>query len=155
MAELDETRRFRGTVTVTVPLAPERAMPLFTARGERLWVPGWEAGFPAGEPLGDEVEGTVFVTAADDRTTIWVVAARSDRSVRYVRTTPGIWAGSVDVRQRGADAGERTAVDVTYDLTALSDEGARELTRFAAAFEREIGQWEDLIREALVAGRLD
>jgi hypothetical protein len=41
--------RFRDTVTISVPLPAAEAMLLFTARGERDWVEGWDPKFPAGE----------------------------------------------------------------------------------------------------------
>src|SRR5919198_5440312 len=81
-------KRFRDTVTIDVPLPSDEAMQLFTARGERAWVEGWDPEFPAGEP-SVEGEGTVFVTTADGRSTYWVVAARDADRVRYARTTPG------------------------------------------------------------------
>ena len=136
-------RRFRETVTITVPLPAHEAMPLFTARGERRWVEGWAPEFPAGEP-DDEEEGTVWVTAAGDRSTFWVVAVKDAESVRYSRTTPGFAAGTVEVRVRYADEDE-TRLEVTYDLTALTDDGAAELEDFATVFQQEIGSWEGLI----------
>ena len=137
-------RRFRDTVTITVPLPADQAMPLFTARGERRWVEGWEPEFPAGEPA-EEDEGTVWVTTAADRSTYWVVAAKDAERVRYGRTTPGFAAGTVEVRVRASDADE-TQLDITYDLTALADAGESELDDFAAGFHEEIGSWEGLIR---------
>ena len=137
-------RRFRDSVTITVPLAAEEAMPLFTARGERRWVEGWEPEFPAGEPSEEDV-GTVWVTVAGDRSTYWVVAAKDPGSVRYGRTTPGFAAGTVEVRVRGSDAHE-TQLDVTYDLTALTEEGAADLDGFAEGFQADVGSWEGLIR---------
>jgi hypothetical protein len=139
--------RFRDTATITVPLPAEEALPLFTARGERSWVQGWDPQFPAGEP-SEEDEGTVFITIADGRPTYWVVAARATRSVRYARTTPGFFAGTVEVRERRSDA-RSTLVDVTYDLSALTPEGAAELDDFAAGYEQEIGAWEVAIETAL------
>jgi hypothetical protein len=139
--------RFRDTVTISVPLPADEAMPLFTARGERSWVQGWDPQFPAGEP-SEEGEGTVFVTIADGRPTYWVVAARATRSVRYARTTPGFFAGTVEIRERRSDA-RSTLVDVTYDLSALTPEGAGELDDFAAGYEQEIGAWEVAIETAL------
>jgi len=136
-------RRFRDTVTITVPLPAEAAMPLFTARGERRWVEGWEPEFPAGEPA-EEDEGTVWVTTAGDRSTYWVVAAKDADRVRYARTTPGLSAGTVELRVRGSDARE-TRIDVTYDLTALTEAADAELDDFAAGFQQEIGSWEGLI----------
>jgi hypothetical protein len=137
-------RRFRDTVTITVPLAADEAMPLFTARGERRWVDGWEPKFPAGEPA-EEDEGTVWITTAGDRFTFWVVAAKDADCVRYGRTTPGYTAGTVEVRVRSSDARE-TQLDVTYDLTAVTEEGSAELDDFASGFHEEIGSWEGLIR---------
>jgi hypothetical protein len=139
--------RFRGTVSITVRLPVDEAMLLFTARGERDWVDGWEPEFPAGEPA-EEAEGTVFVTSHHGRSTYWVVAARALGAVRYARTTPGLHAGTVEVRERLSDA-RSTQVDVTYDLTALTPEGATELDRFAAGYEDEIGGWQDAIEAAL------
>ena len=81
-----------------VALEPERALHLFTPVGERLWVDGWEPRFPAGE-RGDGTEpGTVWLTAADGRETVWTVVDRDERAVRYSRSTPGYWAGLVEVR---------------------------------------------------------
>ena len=137
-------RRFRDTVTITVPLPADEAMPLFTARGERRWVEGWDPEFPAGEPA-EEDEGTVWVTTAGDRTTYWVVAAKDADAVRYARTTPGLSAGTVEVRVRESDARE-TRLDITYDVTALTAEGDAELDAFASTYPQAIGSWEGLIR---------
>jgi hypothetical protein len=138
------------THTVRVPLSAKRAMELFTARGERAWVPDWEPTFPAGEPPegAPEEEGTVFLTDHGGRRTHWVVAARSEGMVRYARVTPGLWSGLVTVRTRPGD-GPPSEFEISYDLTALTEEGVRELSAFEAGFEQEIGAWEDLIAAAL------
>jgi hypothetical protein len=140
-------KRFRDTVTIDVPLPSDEAMQLFTARGERAWVEGWDPEFPAGEP-SVEGEGTVFVTTADGRSTYWVVAARDADRVRYARTTPGFSAGIVEVRRRESD-GRSTRVDVTYDLSALTPRGAVELDRFGARYERQVSGWGVAIATAL------
>lgn len=139
--------RFRGTHTISVPLPPAEALPFFTARGERAWVPGWDPGFPDGEPSPGEPEpeGTVFVTAHADTTTYWVVVASHADGVRYARTTPGHTAGIVDVRVRAAATAGRTDVDVTYDLTALNPAAEPALRHFADDFVAEIGAWEQAI----------
>ena len=139
--------RFRGTVTITVPLPADEAVLLFTARGERDWVEGWDPEFPAGEPT-EEGEGTVFVTTAEDRSTYWVVAVRTSRCVRYARTTPGFFAGTVEVRERRSDL-RSTLVYISYDLSALTPQGAAELDHFAAGYEQEIGAWQAAIETAL------
>ena len=143
--------RFRDTVTISVPLPADEAMQVFTARGERAWVEGWDPEFPAGEPT-EEVEGTVFVTTAADRFTHWVVAARASRRVRYAGTTPGFFAGTVEVRERSSDS-RSTMIDVTYDLSALTPQGAAELDDFAAGYEQEISAWAVAIETALADDR--
>jgi hypothetical protein len=139
--------RFRGTHTISLPLPPDRALPLFTARGERAWVPGWQPHFPDGEPEHTEDEGTVFVTAHGEVATYWVVAARQEHAVRYARTTPGRSSGTVDVHIREAPNGH-SDVEVTYDLTALTPEGEHAIEHLAANFEAEIGGWEQAIAAA-------
>ncbi len=57
-------------------------------------------------------------------------------------------AGTVEVSVVGATGGA-TRVEVTYDVTALSDAYAGELGAFAAGFAETIGGWEDLIAAAL------
>jgi len=76
------------------------------------------------------------VTAAHDRDTIWVVLDRGDNAVRYARITPGHLAGTVEVRLRDGEA------EVTYDLTALTDEAQRKLEHFAAGYDAFLAEWE-------------
>ncbi|MBG0829921.1 hypothetical protein HS041_19320 [Planomonospora sp. ID67723] len=53
------------TGTLTVPLPPEEAFHLFTARGEERWVEGWRPRFPV--PVEDDTApGTVFETGAHE-----------------------------------------------------------------------------------------
>jgi hypothetical protein len=124
--------------TVDVPLPSQQALALFTPAGEREWVPGWDPRFPAGE------DATVFLT---HERTIWVIADRTPSSMRYARVTPGVHAGTVEVRCEPAGPGTRA--HVTYDLTALGDPAA--LDRFAAGYDAMPAEWERLIHDALEA----
>nr|BFE77861.1 hypothetical protein GCM10020093_004620 [Planobispora longispora] len=112
----------RLTGALTVPLPPDEAFRLFTARGEELWVDGWQPRFPV--PVEDDTEpGTVFETGAHGEATVWVVLARErGRSISYARVTPGSRAGTVSVTLEPAgrparEYGEASEVTVTYDLT--------------------------------------
>jgi hypothetical protein len=134
---------------VRVPLPPERALPLFTPRGERQWAEGWDPLFPADDD-DDTAPGTVFVTDAHDgNQAIWVVADRTERSMRYARAIPGVWAGTIVRCER---AGPETVADVSYDLTALHDAGRPRLREFQAAYEAFLGMWERQIGAALRRG---
>jgi hypothetical protein len=121
------------THTLRVPLPAAEALHLFTPVGERAWAPGWDPVFPDGERGDGAAPGTVFLTGAST----WVVVDREPDRVRYTRVTPGVRAGTVEVRLRpdGAD----TLADVTYVTTALNDE----------PFDPDIAHWEPAIRAAL------
>src|SRR5690348_5713399 len=93
-----------------IALPPERALRLFTPVGERAWVSHWDPRFPAGESGDGSAPGTVFLTGD----THWVVIDRDEDRVRYARVTPGVRAGTVEVRI--AADGEGSRADVTYDM---------------------------------------
>jgi hypothetical protein len=126
---------------VRVPLPPGEALALFSPAGEREWVPGWDPTFPAGE---DSSPATAFTTHEH---TVWVIADSSPDSMRYARITPGVHAGTVEVRCESA--GGETRARVTYDLTALGDPAALDL--FAAGYPAMLAEWERLIAAALAA----
>jgi hypothetical protein len=135
-----------GSLRVDAP--PEHAFPLFTAPGEKLWVDGWD---PEVLSHGDgRARGAVFVTNVAGNKAYWVVVDYDADSLhaRYARIAPGTHAGTVEVFARDDGAGA-TEVEVTYELTALTDAGNGQLAEFdGAAFDRMLGDWERRIREA-------
>ncbi|MBB6039973.1 SRPBCC family protein [Phytomonospora endophytica] len=123
-------------------MRPEEAFVLFTPLGEREWAEGWDPVFPA-EPDDDSAPGTVFESRPHGHSphgATWIVVDREPgRRIRYARVIPGRNAGTVTV-SLGA-VGDRTAVTVAYDLTALTPEGRTELDAFAAAYPAFIDEW--------------
>jgi hypothetical protein len=117
--------RYVCTGSLHVALPPDRAAALFTPEGERAWAHGWAPEYPASG-------GPVFTT--DDGATVWVELGE----LRYARVTPGVQAGTVAVRC--LPEGDGTRAEVTYDLTALSDDA--DLARFAAGFDEFMASWE-------------
>jgi hypothetical protein len=133
--------------TVHVPLPPDRALRLFTPRGERDWAEGWDPAFPGGDE-DDSAPGTVFTTEADGGAqAIWIVAHRTERSIRYARAIPGRWAGTVEVRCE--PAGAQTLAHVTYDLTVLDDAERPRLREFADDYAHHMTEWEHELAAAL------
>ncbi|MFI0449584.1 SRPBCC domain-containing protein [Actinomadura sp. 6N118] len=136
-----------ASVTLTgdlgVTLRPADAFELFTPRGEERWVAGWRPRFPVPVP-DDTMPGTVFETTSDGETTTWIVLDREvGRRVSYARVTPGSRAGTVTVELAEREGG--TSVRVTYELTALSPDGERELRAFAAGYPEFLRSWEKAI----------
>ena len=135
------------TGTLRVALPPSRAFRLFTAVGERDWVHGWNPHFPV--PAADDAKpGTVFETEADGHHGTWMVVDRdSDRGIRYARVVAGRDAGTVTVWLEPSD--DHSVVTVTYDLTALSRDGADWLRRFAADYPAFLASWANAIERHL------
>jgi hypothetical protein len=126
--------------TVEVPLPPDEALALFTPAGERAWAPGWDPVYPAEE---DTSPGTTFTT--HEGRTFWVIADRTADSMRYARITPGVHAGTVEVRCE--PAGDATRAHVTYDLTGLADPVT--VDHFAEDFPAMLAEWQRLIAASL------
>jgi hypothetical protein len=110
----------------------ERVFALFTARGERDWVQGWD-------PLilsGGEERGSAFETRNHEgRATTWIVVDYRPREgrVSYARLAQGSNIGLVDVLCSDAPAGG-TDVSVTYTLTALRAGAPADAGAFVESF---------------------
>jgi hypothetical protein len=140
-------RRERRKGQIELPLPAEDAFKLFTAEGERLWVPGWSPEMLGAVP---QAQGLVFLTGEGDEWTIWTVIASDPVGgiLRYSRVTPALRAGLVEVRLTGE--GERTRVEVRYDLTALSSDGEASLEAYSAPrFAEMLDTWHALITDFL------
>lgn len=143
-----EAARVAHSGTVRVDAAPEQAFQLFTPPGEKLWVEGWDPVVLSGGDGRDK--GAVFVTTHHQEQTIWVVIDYQPESLhaRYARVAPASRAGTVEVLVR-SDGQGGAEVDVTYELTALSETGNRDLADFDAdSFSNMITEWEQAIRVA-------
>jgi hypothetical protein len=109
-----------GSFHLDAPLA--RVLPLFTARGERQWVPGWD-------PLmlsGAEERGSAFQTRHQDgQVTTWIVIEYRppEGRVSYARLAHDSNIGLVDVICTESEGGG-TDVSVAYTLTPV-DAGAQ------------------------------
>ena len=141
-------RSVAHTGTLHVHATPEHAFQLFTAPGEKLWVDGWDPDVLSG---GDGREkGSVFVTQAGGDKACWIVVDYDAEALhaRYARIAPDTRAGTVEVFVRSDGAGG-TEVEVTYELTALTDEGDRQLAAFdSGAYSGMLAEWEQMIRDA-------
>jgi hypothetical protein len=142
------TQRLTGRINV--PLPPDEAFRLFTARGEQDWAHGWHPHFPV--PADDDSEpGTVFETSAHGQHTIWVVTDRQvGKRISYARVTPDDRAGTVTVVI--SPDGQHSEVEVTYQLTALTALASRELSEFADGYPAYLRSRQDAITGSLRHG---
>ena len=119
----------------------ERVLPLFTARGEREWVPGWDPSILSGA----EERGSAFQTRNHDgRLTTWIVVdyRPSEGRVSYARLAEDSNIGLVDVICT-EPAGGGTEVSVVYTLTPLHPEARAAVDEFldARQYARMIDEW--------------
>jgi Polyketide cyclase / dehydrase and lipid transport len=94
-----------------------QVFPLFTARGEREWAPGWDPSMLSGA----EERGSAFQTRNHDgQETTWIVVEYrpSEGCVSYARLAHGSNIGLVDVICTEPEGGG-TDVSVAYTLTPL------------------------------------
>ncbi len=125
--------RVELTGSFHLAIAPDQAMALFTASGERAWAPGWD-------PVGDD---DCWQTTAEGTTTYWLTVERTSRSARYARITPGDTSGTVAVSC--TPNGDGTDVTVTYGLTSTGEQGERRLPQFASDYPSMLNEWQRLI----------
>jgi hypothetical protein len=144
------SHHIRSTHRIRVAAPVDVALKFFTPAGEELWAEGWAPRYL--EPAdGRTRAGMVFTTGADAQFTIWQMLEfdRVARVARYVRTTPALRTGQVEVRCRALDPGS-TEVEVCYDLVALTAAGEESLRDFeGGAFAAMIDGWADRIATQL------
>ncbi|WP_281557826.1 hypothetical protein [Thalassomonas sp. RHCl1] len=128
-----------------IEIAPEKALPLFTGPGERLWVPGWDPVILSGDGFEPD---TVFLTGHNGKTTYWQVLDydKQTKHARYHRINPDSDTGTVDVLLKANGRGGST-VHVTYKLTALTSMGNKKLLKHydQASYAKMMVEWRDLI----------
>jgi Polyketide cyclase / dehydrase and lipid transport len=130
----------------------ERVLPLFTARGEREWAPGWD-------PLmlsGAEERGSAFQTRnPHGRLTTWIVIdyRPSEGRVSYARLAQDSNIGLVDVICT-EPAGGGTEVSVAYTLTPLHPDADALVEEFLdpLRYEQMIDEWRAATEAVLAVG---
>jgi len=132
------------TETFRIDQPAEILFPLFSAEGEKLWVPGWDYENISGSDVIHE--DFIFLTMGHDHSsqeTIWLVKSYDPNRyyVQFYRVEPGEKVGLVTVRCDPVDKGI-TDVEVTYEYTALSESGRRFLEHFSEDHYKEfINGW--------------
>jgi hypothetical protein len=144
--------RFERAHTMRFEASVDRVFHLFTPEGERAWVAGWDPQYLPSQRRALE-PGAVFTTSVGEELTLWLVARfdAAAHEVAYARVVPGSRMGLVSVSCT-ATADGATDVTVTYDLTALSEDGNVLLRRIAAGGHSDMmRRWEMDVARALTA----
>ena len=141
------------TGVVGMALSAAQAFPLFSAEGERRWVPGWNPRYvhPVESGAG---EGAVFQTTRKGAGTATWVQTRHEPATglaSFVYVLPDHHAAMVDVGV-SADGESRSRASVTYRMTSLSSDGDDFVRAFGEAFEDYMAHWAQAIQRHIVEG---
>jgi hypothetical protein len=126
----------------------EDLFPLFSAEGEKRWVPGWD--FKNIMGYNELHENYVFVTKNHDHAlseAVWLVKKYDPDShyVEFYKVEPGYKIGIITVKCN-AISKSKTNVSVTYEYIALSEAGNDFIAGFTDLKYKEfIGEWKQLL----------
>jgi len=137
---------------VGMALSATNAFPLFNARGERLWVEGWDPQnlHPADSGVG---EGAVFQTRKEAGTATWVQTRHDPANglASFVYVVPNHHTAMVDVGVSPHGPG-RSRASVRYRMTSLSSDADDFVRAFGKAFGDFMVHWEEAIQRHIVDG---
>jgi hypothetical protein len=126
----------------------EVLFPLFSAEGEKLWVPGWDYENIMGSR--DLHEDYVFLTKNHDHAAtdaIWIVKQYKPEAyfVQFYKIEPEEKVGIVTVQCNKLN-NSLTQVEVTYKYIGLSKMGDEFIERFTSdEYKAFIDQWHNLL----------
>ena len=122
--------------------------PLFSAEGEKLWVPGW--GYENVMGPTDLREDYIFLTKNHDHAAskaIWIVKRYepSEYLVEFYKVEPEEKVGVITVKC-SALSDTRTNVSVAYEYISLTERGNEFITSFTSdVYKGFIGEWQQLL----------
>ena len=132
--------------------AVQDLFPLFSAEGEKLWVPGWDYENIMG---GNELhEDYAFLTttqdyASTDFKAIWLVKEYDpdNHLVVFYKVEPMDKIAIVTVKCAGFGV-RKTTVTVSYEYIGLSDKGNEFINNYTQTdYDGYIGEWQMLLEK--------
>ena len=145
------TRSYEQTINAD----PVRVFDLLCPVREAEWLDGWDYSLLYSKS-GFAEEGCIFLSRQEgEEDTIWMITRRDvkNHEIEFVRTTPEsrIARLTITVRQNGED---NSQVNITYDITALCEEGNKFLEAFTRDnFEAGMKFWEKSMNYYLKTGK--
>lgn len=140
--------RIKHTANFTIDQPVEILFPLFSAEGEKLWVPGWDYENIMGSK--DLHEDYIFLTKTHDHASIeaiWLVKRYEPEShlVQFYKVEPGDKTGIIEVKCSRLEE-NLTQVEVSYEYIGLGPKGNKFVEGFTSSEYIEfIGEWKNLL----------
>ena len=142
MSSVKHSKKFK----ISQPI--EVLFPLFSAEGEKLWVPGWDYENVMGS--NDLHEDYIFLTQNHDHASskaIWLVKRYDPNAhfIQFYKVEPDDKVGIISVQCLQIDESE-TEVEVTYHYIRISEKGDEFIKQFTSEeYTKFIGEWEKLL----------
>lgn len=145
---IDKMNTIKHTAHFEIEQPVEVLFPLFSAEGEKLWVPSWDYEDITGSK--EIHEDYIFLTKNHDHAStkaIWLVK-RYDLDnylVQFYKVEPEDKVGIISVQCIEKDA-NMTRIEVTYEYIALTNKGNRFIEKFTQPqYEIFINEWKSLL----------
>lgn len=151
MSTIKHTKEFRINQPIDI------VFPLFSAEGEKLWVPDWDYVNIMGS--NELHEDYIFLTQTHDHAStkaIWLVKQYKPESylVQFYKVEPEDKVGIITVQCESIGT-ELTQVEVTYEYVGLSIKGNEFVNEFTASeYETFIDTWKNLLISYFEAQRV-
>ena len=138
----------KHTAGFTIGQPIEILFPLFSAEGEKLWVPGWDYQNIMGSK--ELHEDYIFLTKNHDHASteaIWLVKRYEPEShlVQFYKVEPGDKTGIIEVKCSRLEE-NLTQVTVSYEYIGLGPKGNEFIDGFTSSeYMKFIGEWKNLL----------
>ena len=122
--------------------------PLFSAEGEKSWVPGWDYENVMGST--DLHEDYIFITQSHDHASsnaIWLVKKHDPDAhfVQFYKVEPDDKVGIISVQCSQINEA-KTEVEFTYHYLSIGEKGDEFINKFTSEeYTKFIGEWEKLL----------
>jgi len=137
--EFSNAASVSNRASLEVSFEPKRAMYLFTAQGEKPWIPGWDPAILKGDGYK---AGSVF--ASPEGIFVTVDFNTETRRIFYTYVSP-VEASTIELNFEANGKGGST-VNIEWNSTALSTEGNAQIAKFdQEALEQRARDWQELI----------
>jgi len=143
-------KRIKHSANFNINAPADQLFPLFSAEGEKLWVPGWDY-----ENIMNSTrpsEDYVFITKNHDHAStsaIWIVKKYEPQkyNIQFYKIEPDDKIGIITVKCIKID-NLNTNVEVVYEYVGLSKNGEKFIEGFTAEkYEEFIGEWNILLKK--------
>lgn len=141
-------KKIKHTANFEIDQSVEVLFPLFSAEGEKLWVPNWD--YENVVDTKELHEDYIFLTKIHDHAStkaIWLVKKYDPNSylVQFYKVEPEDKVGIVTVQCTRLKE-SKTRVEVTYEYVALTVRGVRFIDKFTKPiYDEFIAEWKNML----------